>query len=554
MTVREPETGGAPPAPGAGPPPPASYAQERAWFASRLTHDPPTYCVVDEFPLHADIAPADLEAALAQLTARHEPLRTGLCVVDGQLTQDVRPRVELPVERLDLSGLGPAEQAERSRALRAELARRPFDLDRPPLWRAAVLRLGEGTWSVLLAAHHTVYDTASRLNVHAELTEMCAAAEEGRDPELPRLPSTYSRHARRERARLTPARRSALAAHWRARLAGLPPVHTLPLDRPRPPVRTFQGAEVRAALPSGVLASLPAAARHHGTRPVMLLLTAYVALLHHRSGADDLVLGLPVAGRTEAETLPMVGTLVNMRVLRVDASGDPDVTALIGRVAAAVGADETYDIPFQTLVELLPAPRLPGVPPLYQLAFNHAPAGDLGAPVSSCEEDLLLDATDDTVRIVYDAALFDRATAETLLSGYLRLLATALEAPHTRLSRLGALPGIRGAGADAGSTGTARQPGPAPPADGRPAPTAPRTAAERRVAAVWQDVLGIEVTDVHQDFFGLGGHSLQALRLLARLTAPHRAEVPLRTFFADPTVAGLATALQHTCPGRTAWR
>ncbi|MEU8874116.1 condensation domain-containing protein [Streptomyces javensis] len=520
--------------------PPASYAQERAWFASRLTHDPPTYCAVDEFPLHADIAASDLVGALALLTARHEPLRTGLRVVAGQVMQDVCPRVELPVERADLSGLDLTERDEERNSLRAALARRPFDLERPPLWRAAVLGLGEGAWSVLFAAHHTIYDTASRFNAHAELIEICAAVEEGREPKLPHLPRTYSDHARRERARLTPARRTALAAHWRSRLAGLPPVHTLPLDRPRPPTRTFRGAEVRAPLPADILASLSAGARHHGTRPAVLFLAVYIALLHHHSGTDDVVLGLPVAGRTEAETLPMIGTLVNMRVLRADVAGDPDVTTLVRRVDTALRADERYDIPFQTLVELLPAPRLLGVPPLYQLAFNHAPAGDLGAPVSSCEEDLLLDVTDDMLRIVYDAALFDRSTVETLLSDYLRLLAATLDAPDVRLSRLGALL-------------VPPRSAKARPGAGRFAVTVPRTAAERYLAAVWSDLLGVDVTDVHQDFFSLGGHSLQALRLLSRLI-PHAPEATLRTFFADPTVAGLATTLQRTYQGRTVWQ
>ncbi|SFS90567.1 condensation domain-containing protein [Saccharopolyspora flava] len=524
-------------APGGDGPPPASFAQERAWFAARLTHDPPTYCVVDEFPMHADLVAGDLVAALALLAARHESLRTGLRVVDGRLTQDVRARVEPPVEHVDLSGLGPAEQAERIGELRAAMARRPFDLERPPLWRAAVLELGEGAWSVLLAAHHAVYDTASSFNVRAELTEICAARQEGREPDLPDLPCGYGEHARRERARLTPARRAELAAHWRARLAGLPPVHSVPLDHPRPAARTFRGAEVRAALPENVRARLADAARWHGTRPVVLLLAGYVALLHHRSGSDDVVLGLPVAGRAEAATLPMVGALVNMRVLRVSVAGDPDVTALVARVAAALEADEDHDIPFQTLVELVAGPRPPGVPPLYQLAFNHDPGGVLGAPASSCEEDLLLDVTDELVRIVYDVALFDRATVEALLADYLRLLAAALEAPETRLSQLVPARAATGAGA--------RDPEPV-------VATAPATACEREVAAVWRDVLGTEVTDVHQDFFGLGGHSLQALKMLATLTAAHRAEVSLRTFFADPTVAGLATALLRDQRGGTA--
>ncbi|MFE3741853.1 condensation domain-containing protein [Streptomyces sp. NPDC059134] len=516
---------------------PASYAQERAWLAASLTHDTPTYCAVDEFPVHASVTEDDVAHALAVLTGRHEPLRTVLRTVDGRLTQDVYPRIEPPVVHLDLSGHDAAAQTEERRSLRARLARHPFDPLDAPLWRATVLKLGEGAWSVLFAAHHTVYDTASRFNVHAELTELCAAAEEGRAPRLPPLPFGYGAYARRERERFTPGRCDALAAYWRAHLDGLPPVHTLPLDRPRPSARAFGGAEVRTALPVDVTAALAAAARLHGTRPVMLFLAAYTALLHHHSGSDDLAVGLPVANRTEPGTGSMVGTFVNMRLVRADLTGDPDLTELVHRTTAAVRAGDRHDIPFQALVELLPAPRPPGVPPGYQLAFNHTPAGSLGAPVSSCEEDLLLDIADGTARLVYDTALFDRATVDTLLADYVRMLATLLDAPGTRLSRLRATP----------------RPRPAPvPAAPAPAATAPRGDAQKRVAAVWQEVLGTDVADVHQDFFALGGHSLQALRMLARLTGEHTTGITLRTFFADPTVAGLATALARTNPGRTA--
>ncbi|MET9196913.1 condensation domain-containing protein [Streptomyces olivaceus] len=521
---------------------PATYAQERAWLASRLAHDPPTYCAVDEFPLHAAVTANDLVHALYVLMDRHEPLRTVLRTVDGRLRQEVHPRPEPRIELADLSAHDHAAQAEERRSLRARLARTPFAPHRAPQWRAAVLNLGEGAWSVVFAAHHTVYDTASGFNVHAELTELCAAAEEGREARLPRLPLGYGAYARRERERARTGGADAAAAHWRTRLRGLPPVHTVPLDRPRPPARTFRGAEVRAALPVGVTAALTGAARHHGTRPVMLFLAAWTALLHHHSGAADLAVGLPVAGRDDPATRAMVGTFVNMRVLRADLSGDPDGTELVRRTTTAVRAGEKFDIPFQSLVELLAAPRLPGVPPLYQLAFNHTPADGLGPPVSSCEEDLLLDVAGSGLRLVYDAALFDRSTADLLLADYLRLLAVLLDAPGTRLSALLAAPAPRHTPRSAGAAPAAR--------------TAPRDAAEERVAAVWRTLLGTDsgTVDVHEDFFTAGGHSLQALRLLARL-APARGSGPtLRTFFADPTVAGLATALKSTPDGRTAWR
>ncbi|TDF92724.1 non-ribosomal peptide synthetase [Paenibacillus piri] len=70
--------------------------------------------------------------------------------------------------------------------------------------------------------------------------------------------------------------------------------------------------------------------------------------------------------------------------------------------------------------------------------------------------------------------------------------------------------------------------------------TAPRTATEAELAAVWQEVLGVGQVGVHDNFFELGGHSLKAMTLLARIHQSMRAEVPLRQFFRSPTVAGLA--------------
>ncbi|RSS43857.1 hypothetical protein EF902_17410 [Streptomyces sp. WAC05858] len=84
--------------------------------------------------------------------------------------------------------------------------------------------------------------------------------------------------------------------------------------------------------------------------------------------------------------------------------------------------------------------------------------------------------------------------------------------------------------------------------------TSETPATAKLVAEVWSVVLGTAVTDVHDDFFHLGGHSVQALRMLARLAADHDVELSIQAFFADPTVAGLATELARKRPRRTAWR
>ena len=71
----------------------------------------------------------------------------------------------------------------------------------------------------------------------------------------------------------------------------------------------------------------------------------------------------------------------------------------------------------------------------------------------------------------------------------------------------------------------------------------PRTELERTIAAAWREVLGVPRVGVHDDFFALGGNSLVALRLLARIRKDAGAEVPVAALLQGPTVAQMARAL-----------
>ncbi|MFD8087297.1 condensation domain-containing protein [Kitasatospora sp. NPDC059722] len=513
----------------------ASFAQERAWLASRFAAGTALYHVADQWPLHGDVSERQIRAALAAVVARHEPLRTGFRVVDGVLTAVVHDRVDPDVEVVDLSGRPEERQCEDREALADRLKHTAFDLSRAPLWRAGLVRLGAGRWRLLFVAHHAVCDAPSLFNLHAEIAEFCAAFEQDRAPHVPQLPVSYGDYARQQRDRLGGDGLALLAGYWREQLAGLPPAHGLPLDLPRPARRSFAGAELRAALPASTARALAAVGRS-GATPFELLLAGYAALVHRRSGRDDLVLGVPLSGRDRPELLPLVGTFVNTVALRIDASGDPPYAALVDRVRTVWRAARDHqEMPFQTVVEQLAPQRGPGLPPLYQLAFNVTAAEGFGPPSTAAEDDLLLEVSGMAVRLEYNTALFGRETAAGLLADYAAVLTAALADPATPLSRLPAGPGPEPGAA------------PAPP----PGRVPPRTAAEALVARVWAEVLGVDRVGVDDDFFAAGGHSLQALRLLARLSSDHGVETTVDAFFANPTVAGLAAELdRRTTPHR----
>lgn len=495
----------------------AAHGQELVWLTGRRSRGLLLQHVADTFRLGAAIDEARLRAALGELAERHTALRTSLRVLDGELRQVVHPRIDLPVEFTDLGAPDDGRPAERLAEIADRAAAQPFDPDRAPLWRAVAVRLGAADWAVVLVAHQLVCDPDSLFLLNAELVELCAASEQGRPPVLPELPTDFAGYVDRRQGR--PA-----AEFRREQPAGLPPGHGIPLDRPRPVVRAFAGAEVRSELPAGLPAALRKGAARLDAAPAVVLLAACAALLHGRSGRTDHGIGVPVSGRHRPETLPLVGALAGTVVLRLDTSGDPAFAELVDRVrGAAVAAwehqdtrfpqlaDELVDgsldvladaaeeqgrsgvpgdvpeqyrrsgVPFDDRANVPHRPWRAGLPPVGQLTFTTSEGPEPGPPCGFAEDDLLLEVADRAARLVYDSALFAPAPARGLLDDYLALLGAALAEPATPLSLLlSPLPGAAGtrpprpardertAGSPTGGRGPS---GPDAPRGGRAAPS-----------------------------------------------------------------------------------
>jgi acyl carrier protein len=74
---------------------------------------------------------------------------------------------------------------------------------------------------------------------------------------------------------------------------------------------------------------------------------------------------------------------------------------------------------------------------------------------------------------------------------------------------------------------------------------APSSEVEQHIAAIWREVLGIDQVGIHDNFFHMGGHSLKALQVIARLRRTFQAELSVRAMFETPTVAGLAEGIEQ---------
>ncbi|HEV2756821.1 MAG TPA: amino acid adenylation domain-containing protein, partial [Actinomycetota bacterium] len=275
-------------------------------------------------------------------------------------------------------------------------AMRPFDLERGPLLRARVLRLGADDHVLLLVMHHIVSDGWSRSVLLDELGTLYG--NEG--ARLPQLPVQYADFAAWQRRWLSGDVLQAQLDYWRERLAGLAPVLELPADHPRPPVRSGRGATVSFALDAATVDALKALARAHNATLFMTLTAAFQALLARYSGSDDVAIGTPIAGRSHPEAEPLIGFFVNTLVLRTDLSGDPSFGELVERVRdVALGAYAHQDVPFEKLVEELHPQRSLSHTPLFQvmLSLDNTAEGALA----------LGDATVESFPIDDDSSKFD---------------------------------------------------------------------------------------------------------------------------------------------------
>ncbi|MGH9153872.1 MAG: condensation domain-containing protein, partial [Acidimicrobiales bacterium] len=356
---------------------PLSSAERRLLFQAAADGPSPLYNVPVALELSGRLDADALDAAVGDVVARHEALRTVYVGLDADPAPRVLDPAEAPVTLLRREVGDDAVDAAVAAA-----ARHCFDLGAEAPLRAELLAAGPDRHVLVLVAHHIAVDEWSLAQLMADLAGAYRARCRGRAPGWAPPPVRYRDYARWQRAALgdhddpaSPA--AAQLAYWRATLAGAPAEHGLPTDRPRPPVASHRGATVSFRVPPEVYAPLAAVARREGASMLMVFHAALAALLARLGGGDDVVVATPVAGRADQALDEVVGFFVNTVVLRTDVSGDPSFAELVARVRAGdLAAFDHQDVPFEAVVEALNPPRSPARHPLFQVMVAHGYAGD----------------------------------------------------------------------------------------------------------------------------------------------------------------------------------
>jgi amino acid adenylation domain-containing protein len=432
---------------------PLSFAQQRMWFLDQLEPANPFYNIPEAVRITNALSVATLEQTLGEIVRRHEVLRATFPTADGGPRQVIAEPRGVRLLFVDLLRLPEAAREKEARALAVREARRPFDLSRGPLLRAALLRLGPEEHVLLLTMHHVVSDGWSTGVLVGEFMALYKAFAAGRPSPLHELTVQYADFAHWQRRWLQGEVLERQLAHWRKQLEGAASVLDLPTDYPRPAVESHRGASESITLSAELSRALRALSRRERVTLFVTLLSAFQCLLQRYSGQTDVSVGTPIAGRNHAETEGLIGFFVNTLVMRGDLSGDPSFRELLARTRDfVIGSYAHQDLPFEKLVEELQPRRELNRHPLFQVMFllQNAPIQhqeatgirieplDLGSVRSLF--DMMMTVADGadglTIQLEYSTDLFEQATAARLLSHFQGLLMAAASDPTLPLSLL----------------------------------------------------------------------------------------------------------------------
>jgi non-ribosomal peptide synthetase component F len=536
---------------------PLSFAQESLWLTEEIVPGLTQYQMVVVFEIGGPLDRVLLERSVAETVRRHELLRSRFTRVDGS------PRIVVGEVEGDLLGFvdlstvpaGPAADGAVA-AVVGRWYRQAIDLHAPPLLRGELVRLEPERHLLILATHHIVGDEQSIGVVQHELFTCYEAFAAGTEPELPELPVQYADWTTWQREQLEPELDDGLT-YWAKRLADLPTM-PLPVDHPRPAVRTFTCAWADVDLDPDAVDALQQLARDRGTSLFTVLLAAFDLLLARWTGAAEVVVGTPVAGRPEPELENLVGFFVNSVVLRTRCHPDEPFLDLLDRVKRDLAEDLAFDhVPFHRVVERINPPRGRNAHPLYQTAFHIAvpEGGDSG----TLADLTVLDRSDEFLRasgvtsefelvvqaivakdrpraqLQYAVELFEPATMAELADQFGRLVTAIARDPTLPPP----LPGFRARPAPV----AAPPPGAAPPAAGPGrSVTGPVAVDPAEVLAIVAEELNLPHVDVGDDFFALGGSSLTGSRVVQRLRDEYGLAVTLIDLFDAETIGDLIAA------------
>ncbi|MBO9733248.1 MAG: amino acid adenylation domain-containing protein, partial [Chitinophaga sp.] len=433
---------------------PLSFSQERIWFIDKLQGSV-QYHMPYIFRLSGSLDVTAFEWAFSKIIERHEVLRTVIRDEDGKGYQVILDNADWRLEYVNESDI--LRRYGSTDEYVAAMIKKPFDLSADFMLRGCLVKIQPEEFILVMVMHHIAFDGWSIAIMVNELLAGYHQKTGGSTVTPAPLPVQYADYAIWQRKALSPELLNNKLQYWKEYLSGLEPL-LLTTDYPRSSNQGLAGASVSCNMPAGLVHDLNTLAKQEDATLFMVLLSAFMVLLHRYTGRQSVHVGTTVAGRHLQEVEQLIGFFVNTLVLKADVEEEADFITQLKQVKdVAIAAYSHQDVPFEKVVEVLGVERDISRNPVFQIMFSlqnmpEAAALDFGQ-VSFEKEgrerttslfdislDILESADGLSVTITYCTELFHRDTITRMLSHYSHLLHSITKDPHCKVRQLDILP------------------------------------------------------------------------------------------------------------------
>ena len=554
---------------------PSTMPQRGIFLSSRLSdHLSAAYNESVTLHLAGKIDVAALKRTCNALSARHDALRASFDSTGTAI--HFHPERTTPFEVIDLSGLDEADQNKRLEEIIAGECEQPFSLPRGPLFRGKAVVFSPARAAIILTGHHVICDGWS---IDVLVHNFCAfySAEVGAVPASLPPAERYRDYVQLNADRAGSSEFKIARQYYEQRFAGGFPVLVLRTDRPRTGQRRFACQRQETVIAPSVVGALRSFAARQGCSFFVTVLAGYALLLSRISGQHRFVIALPTAEQPVLGQPQLVGHCVNMLPFEIDLAPGATVAAFLAGVQQQLS--HAHDHAAYTITHILdrlrPSGHMVGVRPVsvgltslkkWRLSDlpQHGFAVDFDINAKRFESFefylMALERGDELVlRCNFDLGLFEPAT----ITNWMQELASILkELPGQSTVALGSLarsdtrpgspsPDVRYVLADEQPEVSLSDAAANRPPSGEASPEGKELV--HRLVQLWQTTLNVPTAGPDDNFFDLGGHSMAAAQLFARIEQEIGRSVPLAVLFHSPTPIALANWIGANSTSN-AWR
>lgn len=324
-----------------------SRSQFQIFHQQHIFEGTTLYNLPQFFTLEGAVDPGGMKTVFEKLLEAHPSLRTGYAFKNDVPVQFIAKEAAVDFTYAEMCGLS-SEDADKQ----MDDFIQPFDLEKPPLFRAKLIRTGDEKFLLMTDVHHIAADGFSQIILNRDMMILSAGGV------LPVQPLRYIDYASWQQNRQAGAALKAQQDYWVKKLTPLPRKVQLPVKSGIADENDLSADTFYFAIDAGDTKRIKQLVREQEATVNTFLLTVFNILLARLSAQDDIIIGMPSDGRTRAELAGIVGMFVNTLAVRNEIPQDMPFSSLLNTVKTGMlEALDNQDLPFDELVNLLKVPH-----------------------------------------------------------------------------------------------------------------------------------------------------------------------------------------------------